>query len=457
MPRRTVGLTLFGMFFILLGLCYLLIPLNFYKIIQPISSSETLTFSKYFAYVVTPGIFLNSLLYIVIGVGIFQLRSWAWYLIIADLIIKTIGLPNNGFIFGWQALNWSTVSIKIGLIVFVLWFFMRRGIREQFALAQNKFKLKSWYAAVAILFLGMTLVVPLSSLGYKIFILKTNQKPFLVQVPPVIKLADVNVSRTKHNFTRREILDFSLLIPNDFRLQLVNNNELGVLGLGDGVSAPDNNLILVEDKNVLALIQPMYELLNLENAYQFEKAVYSNNWGIILLVLRDMLLPNYGDQGQIRQFSGPEIKGFIKFGCRTKSDLCVYECSVYDKNGKDMGNVMLFLNRKHFSDEDVFKIIASIRSSPPKEAAEFFKAGKECYAKGDLPGAQIAFANAYYYMPDKVEYGYMLAETLDADNTLNLMTARRILNEVLKKEPDYVAAEELLKKLPKMTAPRTAP
>jgi predicted negative regulator of RcsB-dependent stress response len=46
--------------------------------------------------------------------------------------------------------------------------FIRPKIREQFLIAEERFKLKSWYATLIVLLLVMTLAILMFVLGYKV-------------------------------------------------------------------------------------------------------------------------------------------------------------------------------------------------------------------------------------------------------------------------------------------------
>jgi hypothetical protein len=235
----------------MLGLYRISLLLIFCEKLKPIfsemSTVEGLSFIKYFPLIISPFILIEGFLCIIIGIGMFRLRFWAWYLIIANQIIKILGLPNRGFIFGWQAYDPLNLAIQIGLIVFILWFFMRPKIKEQFLIAEARFKLKSWYATLIALFLVMTLAVPVFVIGYKVLNSVKRKQPFFVKKPELIKLAEMDKSSMEDKFRMREIFNLSFLVPKDFVLRRFGK-KTGILTPGNITDIEKKGFIIIEDK-----------------------------------------------------------------------------------------------------------------------------------------------------------------------------------------------------------------
>lgn len=454
MHKRAIGVTIFGIIFIILGLYTILLPLIMYgklkTIFSLVSLVEYMSFVKFFPLMISPFTLIGGLIYLIIGIGIFKLRYWAWYLIIANQLIKIISLPNAGFIFGWQAFDPSKLAIQMGLIAFILWFFMRPKIKEQFLIAEEKFKLKSWYTALIALLLVMTLAIPVFVLGYKVLNSVKGKQPFLVKKPELIKLVGMDKLSLEDKFRIREILNLSFLVPEDFVIRGFDK-KTGILTLGD-ITNTDKGFVMIENKPALDITRGVYKVMQFKNTYQFEEALYSNNWGIILLILREISLPHYGDDSKIKRFEAATVKGFIKYGYRKEKDRWLYDCSVYDKLNNGIGNIVLILKGRDFSQDDALKIISSLKISKKEDAVESYRKGLQLLDKGDSQNAQFAFANAYYYMPKEAEYGYMLARTLSTNDKFSLNAARKILEEVLQLKPDYIKAKELLGSLQKIEA-----
>ncbi|MCM8826053.1 MAG: hypothetical protein NC904_00870 [Candidatus Omnitrophica bacterium] len=388
------------------------------------SITRDLYFIKYFSLIIILFNLTEGFLCIIIGIGMFRLRFWAWYLVIAYLIIEILGLTNTGFILGWQVYNSLKISIHIGLSIFILWFFMRLKIKEQFSITKERFKLKSWYSALINLLLAMTLVVPGGVVGYKILISLERKQPFLVKTPELIKLADIDTSYMQDKFRIREIFNLSFLVPEDFVLWIFDKNT-GILFLGN-ITDRDRGYIMIEDKPGLYINwRVLYKLMRFENMYQFEEAIYSNNWGIILLALKDIILLPCGDNPQIRRYETSTTKGFVKYGYREDKDRWIFDCSVYDKFNNIVGNILLVLKREYFSPDEALRMISSIQIPRKSDAVEYYEKGLQFLDKGDTQNAQFAFANAYYYMPEKTEYGVMLVKTINTNDKRSLNTAKK--------------------------------
>lgn len=449
MRKRTVGVTIFGIIFIILGLYSISLSLIHEKlksIFSAVLIEEGFSLIVYFLLIISP-FALRGLLCIIIGIGMFRLRFWAWYLVIADQIIGILWLSNLGFIFGWQVYDPLKIATPIGLIAFILWFFMRPKIREQFLIAQERFKLKSWYAALIVLSLVMALAVPGLVIGYKVLNSIERRQPFLVKKPELIKLAERDKTSLENKFRRREIFNLSFLVPEDFVLRRVDK-ETGILTLGN-ITDMNRGFIMINYKPPLDIVRKVYskvyKLMQFENTYQFEEALYSNNWGFILLILRDITLPRCGDYTQIRRFETSAVKGFVKYGYSKGKDVWTYVCSVYDKLNNAIGNIMLILKGEHFSRDEALNIISSIQISKKANAEEYYQNGIRLLDEGDSTNAQFAFVNAYF-LANMPEAGYMLAKTIlmSGKQKFDLREAERILKEVLTLKPDYPEAEELL-------------
>lgn len=107
----------------------------------------------------------------------------------------------------------------------------------------------------------------------------------------------------------------------------------------------------------------------------------------------------------------------------------------------------MILKGKDFSPDEMLTRMSLIGISKVRDAEEYYQKGIRLLAEGDSVNAQFAFANAYYYMPRKAEYGYMLAKTLNINDKFSLNAARKILEEVIQLKPDYIEAKELLESL----------
>ncbi len=467
MRKRTVGVTIFGLIFIILGIILglyaMLTSWITYERLKPYSLIASvvkgLSFAKYIPAINSLALIKGALL-VIVGIGIFKLKPWAWYLVIASQIIGVLSLSNTGFILGWQAYVPLKLAGQAVLIVFILWFFMRPGIKKQFLSAGEKFKLRSWYAVLIILWLVVTLTIPAVVLGYKIVNSVKRGQPFLVKKPQLIKLTGMGKAPSlkgkeelipadkaslRDKFHRIRILNLSFSAPRNFTLRMFDKKE-GILILSNTTGA-DKSFIIAGDKPALDIgdTRGVYKVMRLENTYQFEEALYSNNWGLILLILRDISLPYHGNDTQINRFDISSAKGFIKYRYDKNRDEWIYDCSIYDKSNKGAGNISFLLKRKDFSRDEVLRMIASIKVLKERNAKEYYQQGLQLLKEGDSASAQFAFAEAYY-LADFPAAGYMLSKTIlmNGEQKFDLRGAKSILEEVLTLKPDYPEAEELL-------------
>jgi hypothetical protein len=76
-----------------------------------------------------------------------------------------------------------------------------------------------------------------------------------------------------------------------------------------------------------------------------------------------------------------------------------------------MGNIVLILKGKDFSQDEALRIISSIKISKEAGAEEYYRKEIRLLDEGDSTNAQFAFVNAYS-LTDAPEAGYMLAKTI---------------------------------------------
>lgn len=349
---------------------------------------------------------------------------------------KLFSLVNPGFIFGWQAIGLFPVLIQLGLVIFVFAFFRRRKIKEQFALNLTRLRFKSWYGILVIFYLILPLVIPLTAAALKTSLLKPGE-PFWLKGLPKLELKEGmdNLAGAK----RREIFNLSFLAPQDFILR--SFDKVGTCTIWD--SSPDKKgWVRVEDTTMFDNFDKMYRKIKFKNTYEFERALYSNNWAMVLVILREYLIVPTGDDWQILMFETSQVKGFIKSKDGKDQQKLGYDCSIYDKNNQSIGNVALMLNSKYSTKEDALKIISSLKIlEKPQRPAEYYQKGLKYLNEGDMVSAQMAFAQAYYLSPQNAEYAYMLAKTLPRDDVYLI---KKILEEALKLKPDYSEDQNLL-------------
>lgn len=441
MHKRSIGIRIFGIILLILTLYVVFLSYGKFKLVlSMIGGSNSLLFLIPYFFIHLLGVSYS----IIMCIGIFRLKFWAWYLVIACGIIGILALPNKGFILGWQIYHPLELAIKIELITLILLFFIHPKIKEQFLISKNKFKLKSWYATLIGLFLINTLAIPGFVIGYKVFNFIKNKQPFLVTKPKLVTLDRINKSSWEDKFRKIEIFNLSLVVPKDF-VDMIFQKGLNEVFLIDTLN--NKGFILIEKvPDVDVFTRPVYKALRFQNAYQFEEALYSNNWSLILLILRNVYyLSMYGGAPQIGRFETSTIKGFVGCGYRKDQDKWICYCSIYDKFNNGIGGIIFNLEGQDFSQNKILDIISSIQIPQKRSPEEYYQEGIQLIEKGDFIGAQFAFFNAYY-LRGSAEVGYMLAKTIlmREKQGFSLIGAKNILKEVLAVKPDYSEAKELL-------------
>lgn len=120
--KRSIGITILGWFIIISTLLYW--PL-FYRLFT--SHLNLLIYNV-----------LYSMLSIIVGIGILQLRSWARIIFLCMITIKTISVCYRGinyiFTSGFKRIVGIVDIVSIlAVAIFIFWFLNRRSIKEQFS------------------------------------------------------------------------------------------------------------------------------------------------------------------------------------------------------------------------------------------------------------------------------------------------------------------------------------
>lgn len=119
--KRSIGVTILGWFIIISTILYWLF---FYRL-----------FAAHLSLLIYN--ILYSMLFLVVGIGILQLRSWARMIFLCMIIIQTISICYRGINYIHESESKHMVGIVdiIGILaiaIFVFWFLNRRFIKEQF-------------------------------------------------------------------------------------------------------------------------------------------------------------------------------------------------------------------------------------------------------------------------------------------------------------------------------------
>ena len=117
-------------------------------------------------------------------------------------------------------------------------------------------------------------------------------------------------------------------------------------------SEQNSSFIIIEAESDVFLASPFYEKLGFSGTYQFERALYEEKFGLLLMLFRDFLFN--GKNTKVAEFNQPEVKGFIRSSIKHNT----MSITIYDKENRDVG-YMHFVG-KIPSSEDVFTKVGSL-------------------------------------------------------------------------------------------------
>lgn len=440
--KRSIGVSIFGIIFIILGI---LLFVDLYISFKNIPL-EVIKYFPYFHLLMSPFLILYSSLYIICGIGILRLRFWARYIIIVLLVSSFMSPLNQALIFGGQSLNIRAILAHFVIVFFILWFFTRAKIKKQFEAEGVRFNLKTRYGAVICVIIFLTILSPVLILAPKIYFSLRYKYPFFIEKPQAIKLQDVRDSTLLKKFRRTELFNTSFLIPRNYIISALNEpkGKFWYIFIVNS-SEPKKGSIILNSPAILETAGQAFKKWEIKNSYDFEKTIYTNNWSPIFVTLRHITHSRPGPY-KIEQFESKTAKGFIKSTYVKRDGRWIYDISFYSKDSRASKQIAIIYDEKYFDKADVLNIISSLNFLEEREAEadKYYKKGLGSLSSYDFIDAQFQFANAYYLSPRNSEYGLMLAKALFKNGKISFKSAKRILEYILKLNPDYKEARELL-------------
>lgn len=443
MAKKNLGVKIFGWFFIISGLAVIsYVIFQGWKYLSILKDS-TLVYYVYFVTMIL--IIISPIISVIAGVGILKLRPWGRYLAIAFGIGSILFSQNEGFIFGWRSYSFLKIVLSFCWSALILWYFFRAKTKEQFIAEGYRFRWKSWCGAAIITLLVLTAIPFLTVLGFKAFLYVQYKQPFLARPLKSVQLNAVSESDLGSGFKEREINGLSFIIPEEFIFLGGGKDPDFYYLYGPRDNANFSGTILLDRESPTALMRHLDSYKRL-SAYQFEKMFYSDKFAIIPLFLSH--LARVGNDSQVVMFNTATSKGIIKLSHRKGSWIC--GCSLYDVNDNNVCAPIFIMKDKYFSRDDIFKMVASIKTVKKRSPQEYYKKGLEYFNKDNFKDADFEFANAYCLSPRNPEYSYMLAKTFymlykSSGNKRLLKKTEEVLKEgTLALRPDYKEAKELL-------------
>lgn len=470
--KRSFGITMFGWLCILFSALLLILNcFGLYKTIPIMAMVSLLALetqvinSIYIGFTIVILLILAFFLsiYFFTGIGLLRLKSWARYLIIVLALTHIISISANVLFFGWRYVSQPGTIFKIlwviAIFFFILWYFTRSEIKSRFHTEGEKFRLRSRYGIVICLVVFFTLLVPVGYLGYKAYTALRYKQPFYNTRFKITNLKEIDDNDFSNTHRRINIFDMSFLVPKDFVIVSFLKGPKKTFTWFLSEPAPSrgvrSRIVVSNDIKMIEMLpKDLYKTAHYENTFDFERFFYSDNWNPIVTIYRAAVL---GEKNfTMEEIYSSNFKGFIRYLYHEKAKPGSYICSFYSKDNLSSREFQIIgLERS-----GVLDVISSFRflKQQKTQAREYYAKGQEELNSGEVMAAQIKFANAYYLAPEKPEYGYMLAKT-----TFMLLKNRsfsvveQMLKDVLKSNPDYAEAKDLLEKIDKLKSSVSLP
>lgn len=448
--KRSIGVTIISSLQILGGFLAIVRSFIGYSELKPFFTTEKSLWLPSVlgtAYVIAVGVYC-----IILGIGLLRLKPWARSSQIALILIYVpfFGLFQIMF-FGWQFIAITEILWMISVSGFIIYFFMKKSVKEQFNEEYTKLTIKSGYGKI---FFSSTIILVLflvSYCGYKSYISLTYNEPFFNITLPKIKLSDYQTRNQLEQYKRIELLGQSVFVTQQTHiLNLNRNQDLGVdCWLKYSKELKHKVIIGFIEKSAVETMESMYKYLKFKNAYDFERAIYTNNSSILLSWIRIIQTHGTAQNIKIEEIDSPNLKGFILSSLSENKKKIFIEGHFYKNDLSFSRNVMIVTNKEYYDcdKKEIYKILSSFEfSKEQKTATDFYRQGLDKLKANKTIDAQFDFANAYALSPEP-EYGFLLAKTLFLVDEKTTGNCKQLLEDVLKVKPTYKEAQELLENI----------
>ncbi len=455
---KTIGIKIFGWFFIFFSLLYLIV---FPKIISSyhklcsavVGLPENINFvpelTAYSIFTTSAGL----LLFLITGIGILKLKRWAYYIALFIPFMYFMGIIKNIWLFGFQSIMQpSLVSISL-ISIIILLFLLRKNIIEQFGadyitkrgkkLNPKKFIIWSSITVILVNVIPISLWLLFVNVKYK------DQLPTINLKPQKIGYRIQDESFILNNCEKRDVFDFSIYIPKGWK---VGNISMGDSGLGWNLSflnMENSSLkafIMLDSKGFGRLLLPISKVLNFKTVYDFEKTINYPNWTPIYLILKTLGSPN--NLEGIDEATTSTWNGFVKV-IKSK-ERHIYDASLYSFKRNQTCSVTVLFKDGEMNSAQAKSIIASLEFGTIETQSEtLFEKGKTDLSNADFTSASINFMNALYINERNPEHAYYLARSLFEERSASgrksrLGSSKKLLEYTLKLKPDHQEAKALL-------------
>jgi hypothetical protein len=456
--EKTIGIKVFGWFLIILSFLYLFafpkIISSYYKLCSAmVGLPDNINFipklTAYSIFTISIGFFL----FLITGIGILKLKRWAYYIALFIPFMYFMGILKNIWLFGPQSImRPSLVSILL-ISIIILLYLMKKNIIEQFDADYITKRGKNFNPKKFIIW-SSVVVVLVNAIPIGLWLLFVNtrykdQLPIINLKPHKVGYQIQDESFILNNCEKRDVFDFSLSIPKDWK---VYNISMGDSGFGWNLSflnMENSNLkafIMIDNKGFGRLLLPISKVLNFNTVYDFEKTINYPNWTPIYLILKTIGSPK--NLEGIDEAAAYTWKGFVKVIKSKEKN--IYDASLYSLKRNKTCSVCVLFKDGAMNSAQAKSIIASLEfGAIERQSGPLFEKGKIDLSNADFTSAAINFMNALYIDEKNPEYAYYLARSLFEESSTSgrksrLGSSKKFLEYALKLKPNYQDAGELL-------------
>lgn len=453
--EKTIGIKVLGWFLIILSFIYLIgfpnaISLH-HKLYSIVVGFPT---DINFMLIPLPIVItsVKSLLFLISGIGILKLKRWSYYLTLYIPFLYSMLIIGGMWSLGPQSIMRPSLFSALFISIIILSFLMRKNIIEEFSADYitrrgKKLNPEKFILATSIGVVLMTIMLFSLSLFFINVVFKDKLRIINLK-PQKIEYQIQDKSFILNNCEKRYIFGYSVYIPKDWK---IGNISMGGSGFGWNLSffnmenAHLKNFILLDSEGFGGVYLHMSKILNFNTAYDFEKAINYPNWALLYTVLKTVSSKNLESIDEATTFTW---RGFVKIVKSKESDF--YVGSLYSLKRNKACSITILSKEGVMASEQAKSIIASLEfSAIDRQSEPLFENGKADLSKADFTSAAINFMNALYINERNPEYAYYLARSLFEDSsssgrTSRLGSSKRFLEYVLKLNPSYQEAKELL-------------
>ena len=392
---------------------------------------------------------------IIVGYGLLRRRFWARYGVIATMLTFPVILFTQYLYLGIFSLFQYGIYIQFFFVVLTLLFFTWKRVKVLFG-EFSPFKLISWHG----LLVFIIILFSFYSIFFSIFIKIKYNLPLSLYVakPRVIILKKSNLSETPDKFLKVNILNTSLLIPQEFVIRNLHktpgkDREWRVVFQNKGKEI--RGIINLTNELPYGDEEKFRKLVGYRSKFDLEKYMLTNNWNPSVAFIRSR--QQKSKIGDLIDFTEIHMDGYRGFWERRQTDILFSGgFSLYEREGEQFICGGYLLLKKYFDENNISTILPSIEFIKPEDPGRsetHYGNGLKHYSRRDILQAQIEFANAHILSHENPDCIVMFAKSLLLTETENYNYVKDLLNQVLKLKPEHKDAKKLLKqiesKLPK--------